>query len=59
MKIKTNKTPPVSLNQKFLKEVPMVDASGNPIPQDQPLTSFWDKSKSTADVLKKKYRKLK
>ena len=57
--IKIIKTPAVPLDQKFLKEVPMVDASGNPIPNNPPLNKdgFWDKPKSTADILRKKYRK--
>ena len=50
---------PVPLNEKFFKTVPMVDAAGNPIPQDQPLKKdgFWDKPETMADALKKKYRK--
>ncbi len=59
MKLKFNKSIPVPFDQKFLKEVPMVDAKGKPIPNNPPLSKdgFWEKPKSTADILRKKYRK--
>ena len=58
VKLKKSKNIPVPLNEKFFKTVPMVDASGNPIPQDPPLTdSFWDKPKNTSTILRKKIPK--
>ncbi len=48
-------------DQKFFKEVPMVDEMGNEIPWNPPLTdSFWEKPKTTSDILNeytKKYKK--
>jgi hypothetical protein len=59
MKPKMSKTIPVPLNEKFFKIVPMVDASGDPIPQDPPLNKdgFWDKPKTFSSTLCKKYKK--
>ena len=60
MKPKISKSIPVPLNEKFLKTVPMVNASGNPIPNNPPLNKdgFWDKPKSTADALKRNMEKV-
>ncbi len=57
-KPKFSKTPSTPWKEKFFKTTPMVDAHGNPIPQDPPLTkSFWDKPETTAMILKKKYKR--
>ena len=59
--MKRSPAPEAPFHQKFLKEVPMVDASGKEIPQNPPLTkSFWVKPKTTSDILNdhtKKHKK--
>jgi len=49
---KRSEAPSTPWKEKFFETVPMVDVHGKPIPQNPPLTKFWDKPKFGMKVKK-------